>query len=431
VKQLLPHTEIAIMTGHGSIETAVQAMKLGAYDYITKPFRIEELKLLLQRMAEKVKLVAENQFLRDRVSTEMELSGIVGSSSKIQDVLRMVARLKDTRTPVLITGESGTGKELVARAIHYRGLLSKRPFVAVDCGSLVPTLIESELFGYEKGAFTGAYTSKPGLIALADGGTLFLDEIGELSIGLQSKLLQVLQDGKFSRIGAQEDTRSEARVICATNRDLKHEIAAGTFREDLFYRVNVVNITLPPLRERSIDIPELVEYFREHFNMMYNRRAMPLSASLMRLLQAYHWPGNIRQLENLIKRYVILGTESSISGDLAEPAPNNLDYDVPMEGPVSLKKITNQAVRRLEREIILKVLQAHHWNRRRAAEALKISYRALLYKIRDAGLSPHRTTVRSMPSDGNVPVQHDDLEPEAAASHTVEEMMPIAKVSNA
>jgi two-component system response regulator AtoC len=242
--------------------------------------------------------------------------------------------------------------------------------------------------------------------------------------------LQVLQDGKFSRIGAEEDTRSEARVICATNRDLKREIAAGNFREDLFYRVNVVNITLPSLRERSADIPELVEYFLAHFNMMYNRRALPLSASLMRLLQAYHWPGNIRQLENLIKRYVILGTEACISSDLAEPAPNNFDFEIPMEGPVPLKKITSQAVHRLEKEIILKVLQAHHWNRRRAAESLKISYRALLYKIRDAGLSPNRTTnVKSMQSENGAPV-HGDLEPEAAAEK-LENVVPIAKVSNA
>jgi len=357
-------------------------------------------------------------------------SVIFGVSDAMKKVQRDLASVASADVPVLIQGPSGTGKEIIAKLIHRASALSRGPYVKVNCPAIPDALLESELFGYEKGAFTGAYTSKPGLIALADGGTLFLDEIGELSLGLQSKLLQVLQDGKFSRIGAQEDTRSEARVICATNRDLKHEIAAGAFREDLFYRVNVVNITLPSLRERSVDIPELVEYFREHFNMMYNRRAMPLSASLMRLLQAYHWPGNIRQLENLIKRYVILGTESSISGDLAEPAPNNLDYDVPMEGPMSLKKITNQAVRRLEREIILKVLQAHHWNRRRAAEALKISYRALLYKIRDAGLSPNRATVRSMPSDGSVPVQHDDLEPEAAA-HTMEETMSIAKVSNA
>ena len=357
-------------------------------------------------------------------------SVIFGVSDAMKKVQRDLASVASADVPVLIQGASGTGKEIIAKLIHRASALARGPYVKVNCPAIPDQLLESELFGYEKGAFTGAYTSKPGLIALADGGTLFLDEIGELSLGLQSKLLQVLQDGKFSRIGAQEDTRSEARVVCATNRDLKHEIAAGTFREDLFYRVNVVNITLPSLRERSVDIPELVEYFREHFNMMYNRRAMPLSASLMRLLQAYHWPGNIRQLENLIKRYVILGTESSISGDLAEPAPNNLDYDVPMEGPVSLKKITNQAVRRLEREIILKVLQTHHWNRRRAAEALKISYRALLYKIRDAGLSPNRATVRSMPSDSSVPVQHDDLEPESAPG-PVEEIMSIAKASNA
>jgi len=193
IKRILPHTEIAIMTGHGSIETAVKAMKLGAYDYITKPFRIEEFKLLLGRMEEKVRLVTENQFLRERMNTEMDLSGIVGSSAKIEDVLRLVARLKDTRTPVLIGGESGTGKELVARAIHYRGAYANRPFVAVDCGSLVPTLIESELFGYEKGAFTGAVKSKEGLFQSAHGGTIFLDEIGELPLEMQAKLLRVLQ----------------------------------------------------------------------------------------------------------------------------------------------------------------------------------------------------------------------------------------------
>src|SRR5437588_3167520 len=227
VKQLLPRTEIAIMTGHGSIETAVQAMRLGAYDYITKPFRIEELKLLLQRMAEKINLVAENQFLRDRVSTEMELSGIVGSSSKIQDVLRMVARLKDTRPPVLITGESGTGKELIARAIHYRGLLAKRPFVAVDCGSLVPTLIESELFGYEKGAFTGAVKNKEGLFQSAHGGTIFLDEIAELPLEMQAKLLRVLQEKEVRPVGSNQRAKVDVRIIAATNQNLEAAYREG------------------------------------------------------------------------------------------------------------------------------------------------------------------------------------------------------------
>ena len=220
---------------------------------------------LLQRMEEKVKLVAENQFLRERVNTEMELNGIVGSSSKIQDVLRMVARLKDTRTPVLITGESGTGKELVARAIHYRGSFAKRPFVAVDCGSLVPTLIESELFGYEKGAFTGANRSKEGLFEAANAGTIFLDEIGELPLEMQAKMLRVLQEKEVRPVGSNQKTKVDVRVIAATNRDLEVAYKDGTFRKDLYFRLNVVTLHLPALRERKSDIPTLVHYFLDKF----------------------------------------------------------------------------------------------------------------------------------------------------------------------
>src|SRR5438067_674087 len=265
IKRILPHTEIAIMTGHGSIETAVKAMKLGAYDYITKPFRIEEFKLLLGRMEEKVRLVTENQFLRERMNTEMDLSGIVGSSAKIEDVLRLVARLKDTRTPVLIGGESGTGKELVARAIHYRGAYANRPFVAVDCGSLVPTLIESELFGYEKGAFTGAVKSKEGLFQSAHGGTIFLDEIGELPLEMQAKLLRVLQEKEVRPVGSNHRVKVDVRVIAATNRDLEAAYKEGKFRKDLFFRLNVVTIHLPALRERRSDIPILAQYFLNKF----------------------------------------------------------------------------------------------------------------------------------------------------------------------
>src|SRR5689334_23823644 len=309
VKQLLPRTEVAIMTGHASIETAVQAMKLGAYDYITKPFRIEELKLLLQRMAEKVNLVAENQFLRERVSAEMELSGIVGSSHKIQDVLRMVARLKDTRTPVLITGESGTGKELVARAIHYRGLLSKRPFVAVDCGSLVPSLIESELFGYEKGAFTGAIRSKDGLFQSAHGGTIFLDEIGELSQELQAKLLRVLQEKEVRPVGSNQKVKVDVRVIAATNKDLEAAQKEGKFRRDLYFRLNVVTLHLPPLRERRSDVTPLVHYFLDRFAP---GKTLGVSAAAMKCMLQYDWPGNVRELENCIERAVALGSQDSI-----------------------------------------------------------------------------------------------------------------------
>src|SRR3954451_22010481 len=264
VKKILPRCEVAVMTGHSSVETAVQAMKLGAYDYIGKPFSpLEELRLFLRRMADKIRLVEENQFLRERVDTETNLHGIVGSSAKIQDVLRMISRLKDTRTPVLITGESGTGKELVARAIHFRGSLANRPFVAVDCGSLVPTLIESELFGYEKGAFTGANRSKIGLFQSASGGTVFLDEIGELPLEMQAKLLRVLQEKEVRPVGSNQRTKVDVRVIAATNRDLETEYRNRTFRKDLYFRLNVVTIRLPALRERRTDIPMLVHWFLE------------------------------------------------------------------------------------------------------------------------------------------------------------------------
>src|SRR5690242_3978312 len=266
VKKLLPRTEVAVMTGHGSVETAVQAMKLGAYDYISKPFSpLEELRLFLRRMAEKIRLVEENAFLRERVDTETELHGIVGSSAKIQDVLRMISRLKDTRTPVLITGESGTGKELVARAIHFRGSFANRPFVAVDCGSLVPTLIESELFGYEKGAFTGAMRSKPGLFQSANGGAIFLDEIGELPLEMQAKLLRVLQEKEVRPVGSNQKIKVDVRIIAATNRDLEAEYRNGTFRKDLYFRLNVVTVHIAPLRERRNDIQELVQWFLSRY----------------------------------------------------------------------------------------------------------------------------------------------------------------------
>ncbi|HKV95512.1 MAG TPA: sigma-54 dependent transcriptional regulator [Candidatus Angelobacter sp.] len=379
VKQLLPHAEIAIMTGHGSIETAVQAMKLGAYDYITKPFRIEELKLLLQRMAEKVKLVAENQFLRDRVSTEMELNGIVGSSSKIQDVLRMVARLKDTRTPVLITGESGTGKELVARAIHYRGLLSKRPFVAVDCGSLVPTLIESELFGYEKGAFTGAMRSKEGLFQSANGGTIFLDEIGELSQELQAKLLRVLQEKEVRPVGSNQKVKVDVRVIAATNRDLEAAQKEGKFRKDLYFRLNVVTLHLPPLRERRSDITALVHYFLDRFAP---GKTLGISPEAMRCMLQYDWPGNVRELENCIERAVALGSQDVL--ELADLPPSVRAQQEPATVIEPLIGQTGQAVgnadlEELERDTIQRVFEQVQGDKARARKMLGIS-RATLYR---------------------------------------------------
>ena len=319
---------------------------------------------------------------------------IFGHSETMQSLRERMDKVASANVPVLIQGESGTGKDIIARMIHARSPWRTGPFVKVNCPAIPGTLLESELFGYEKGAFTGAYGSKPGRVELAHRGSLFLDEISELDLALQSKLLQLLQDGQFCRIGAQEDKKVEVRVVCATNRRLEEEIETGTFRQDLFYRINVVNLHLPPLRERRGDIEDLVAYFLEYYNRKYNCRARALSLDLMSALQKYHWPGNIRELENLIKRYVILGNEEVISSDLVGREQEVFNPDINLDGPISLKKLTRQATRELERKVILKVLQAHHWNRKQTARALSISYRALLYKIRDAGLPANRSKRR-------------------------------------
>ncbi|HVR22177.1 MAG TPA: sigma-54 dependent transcriptional regulator [Candidatus Polarisedimenticolia bacterium] len=323
VKKLLPRTEVALMTGHGSIETAVQSMRLGAYDYITKPFSpLEELRLFLRRMAEKIRLVEENEFLRERMDSETAVHGIIGSSAKIQEVLRVASRLKDTRTSVLISGESGTGKELIARAIHFRGAFANRPFVAVDCGSLVPTLIESELFGYEKGAFTGALKSKQGLFQSADTGSVFLDEIGELPLELQAKLLRVLQEKEVRPVGSNQRVKVDVRIIAATNRDLEAAYKNGTFRKDLYFRLNVVTVHVPALRERRSDIPMLVQWFCERYAPGADLR---VSNAAMKALMNYDWPGNVRELENCIERAVALGDGTLI--DLGDLPPSLASLD--------------------------------------------------------------------------------------------------------
>ena len=325
----------------------------------------------------------------------MPPESIVFGGTQMMCALReRLAKIAGANVPVLIHGESGTGKDIIARMIHAASPWRTGPWVKVNCPAIPGTLLESELFGYEKGAFTGAFGTKPGRVEMAHRGTLFLDEISELDMSLQSKLLQLLQDGQFCRIGAQEDKKVEVRVVCATNRKLEDEIAHGTFRADLFYRINVVSLYIPSLRERTSDLPELVAYFIDFYNRKFNARAKALSPDLMNSLRKYHWPGNIRELENLIKRYVILGNEEAILGDLRPREPDFFNSDIAVDGPISLKKVTRQAVHELERKIILKVLQHHHWNRKQAARALNISYRALLYKIRDAGLPSNRSSRR-------------------------------------
>ncbi len=374
IKQLLPRTEVAIMTGHGSIESAVDAMREGAYDYMEKPFRVERLRQLLQRMAEKVRLVAENQFLRERVSAETRLDGITGTSARIQDVLRMVTRLKDTRTPVLVTGESGTGKELIARAIHFRGPLAEMPFIAVDCGALVPTLMESELFGHEKGAFTGAMKSKPGLFQAANGGSIFLDEIGELPLEMQAKLLRVLQEKEVRPVGSNEKVPVDVRVIAATNRDLEAAYRAGTFRKDLYFRLNVVTVHLPSLRERRSDIPQLVHSFLDRYAPGEN---IQVSAAAMKCFLQYEWPGNVRELENCIARAVALGDHRSIDvADLPRTLQEAQDLDLSRQ---EASELSTTALADLERMTILRVFEQAGGDKSIAGKMLGIS-RATLYR---------------------------------------------------
>jgi two-component system, NtrC family, response regulator AtoC len=376
IKGVLPRTEVAIMTGHGSIESAVDAMKLGAYDYIEKPFRVEKMRLLLQRMAEKVRLVNENAFLREKVNTDENLDGIIGASAGMQDVLRMISRLKDTRTPVLISGESGTGKELVARAIHFRGALAKSNFVAVDCGALVPTLMESELFGYEKGAFTGATKSKAGLFQAANGGTIFLDEIGELPLEMQAKLLRVLQEKEVRPVGSNEKIDVDVRVIAATNRDLESAYRAGTFRKDLYFRLNVVTVHLPPLRERRSDIPMLVHHFLNRYTPGMHLHVTP--AAMKSLLQ-YDWPGNVRELENCIARAVTLGDHHTIDVRDLPPAIRTEQSVTHEITPQDASSLSTTALAEMERMTILRVFEQAHGDKALAGKMLGIS-RATLYR---------------------------------------------------
>jgi two-component system response regulator AtoC len=404
LKQRLPDVPVIMLSGHGQARTIVEAMKLGASDFLRKPFEVEELELAFQKALEKRALRAEVEQLRGRTRRESEMMILGGDNEKMREVREIIEQVADTDITVLIRGESGTGKELVARAIFQLSGRRDRPFVKVNCAALPSELLESELFGFEKGAFTGAQRRKLGKFEYANHGTIFLDEISEMHPNLQAKLLQVLQDGEFSRLGGESDVRVDARIIAATNRNLEEAVAEGQFREDLYYRLNVVTVQLPPLRDRRDAIPLLVDHFLRKYNEQYRKEVKQLSADTMTVLMRYPWPGNVRELENMVKRMVVLENEQAVLEDIAardasrgngrEPASGvdleGLDAELAEGKDVDLKSIAKRAAQLAEKRVIERVLSQTRWNRKEAAERLQISYKALLYKMKENGLSEGR-----------------------------------------
>jgi DNA-binding NtrC family response regulator len=340
-----PEVAVIVITGYGTIDSAITATRLGAADYVTKPFRAEELRSRVERVAQAVELQQENRLLREQLHTRPGFGGLIGLSTKMQHIYKMTERVSRHEYPVLILGQSGTGKELVARSVHFSGPRKNHPFVPVDCSSLVPTLIESELFGYVKGAFTGALQAKRGLLEAAHGGTLFLDEIGDMPLELQAKLLRALQEREVRPVGSTERRQINARIIAATNRDLETAIQRGGFRQDLYFRLNVVQLKLPALCERKSDIPLLVASFLEKFSGIHGMTRR-ISNDAMKCLMAYDWPGNVRELENAIERAVALGSTPIISVD---DLPSNLQYSTTLRAPdqneiLELKELERRAI---------------------------------------------------------------------------------------
>jgi DNA-binding NtrC family response regulator len=380
VRKLRPEIALVIMTAYATVDTAVQAIKNGAYDYLVKPFDPEELSLMIEKIAAQQELARENALLRKELKREFRFQDLVSKSPAMQAIFDLVRAAAKSNATILVLGESGTGKEVLARAIHAESPRSEGPFVAVSCAALTETLLESELFGHEKGAFTGALARRKGRFEQAQGGTLFLDEIGDISPKLQLDLLRVLEDRRLSRIGGNEVTQVDVRVVAATNRDLKKAVAQGKFREDLFYRLNVIPITLPPLRERREDVPLLVDHFLEQMNATSQKKIDGVSAEAMGLLMAHQWPGNIRELRNVLERGAVVSTSNVIQPEnlgLSEP----VRAPPPSEGPSALATLEE-----VEKRHIAFVLGEVHGNVTQAARTLGIDRATLYNKIKKYGL---------------------------------------------
>ncbi len=396
-----PDLPIVMITAHGTVDTAVEALKLGAFDYLTKPFDKDEVRQVVAK-ALKTRALAQEEATTEPIGATKDPGarfGIIGSSPGLTDLYAVLERVADTPTTVLITGESGTGKELVARALHEHSTRRDKPFIKVNCAAIPKELIESELFGYERGAFTGAVSSKPGRFELANGGTLFLDEVGEIPVEMQVKLLRALQESEFERVGGIKTIHVDVRLVAATNRDLKKLIAANAFREDLFYRLNVVSIRLPALRERETDIPLLVEHFLAKFNERLKKQVIGVEPEALDILSAYGWPGNIRELENVMERSVLFCDAQKLrvedlpgelrgfsSGSVAPPPTDLSTSGMPLSPEGGLKEHVKVAMSRLERDLVSRALKQTSGNVTHAARLLKISRKGLQLKMKELGL---------------------------------------------
>ncbi|MEK6599466.1 MAG: sigma-54 dependent transcriptional regulator [Deltaproteobacteria bacterium] len=375
-----PHATVVIMTAHGTINSAVEAMKLGAFDYLTKPFEMDEMLIVIKKAVERTNLHKENTLLREQLEERFSIDGIIGKSGVMQDVFKILKKVCGSNSTVLIYGESGTGKELIAKAIHYNSRRTDKPFMAINCAAIPETLLESELFGYERGAFTGAGARKTGLFEAAGSGTLFLDEIAEFSTSLQAKLLRVIQEREIRRLGGNENIKVDVRIIAATNKRLEDEIKAGRFRADLFYRLNIIALKLPPLRDRKEDIPELAEYFVKKCSNAGGRKVTGISREAMNLLINYTWPGNVRQLESAIERAILLADDTAFIETNLLPREvseciyptSKMDFEIPTGG-ISFEE--------LEREIIIKAMEKANWVIAGAAHLLGMSYKTLQYRL--------------------------------------------------
>jgi two-component system response regulator PilR (NtrC family) len=380
VKEVCPDTTVIMITAYASTESGVEAMKAGAYDYITKPFKVDEIKLIIKNALEKKRLEVENLLLKKEFRERYSFGNILGNSPEMLRVYDLIEKIGPTKTNVLVEGESGTGKELVAKAIHYQSPRREKPFIAITCGAIPDGLMESELFGHMKGSFTGAIVNKAGLFEMADGGTVFLDEIGELPLAIQVKLLRVIQERSFRRVGGTEDITVDVRIISATNKTLEEEVQKGNFREDLYYRLNVLQIRMPPLRERLSDVPILARHFLDKYAKEHGKDVKGITTVAMRILEGYSYPGNVRELENVIERGVALEQGVQLSAE-SLPGFKQLTY-IPPEG-LDLE----EAIGKYEKALIVSALDKVGGVKKRAAKLLNISFRSIRYRLEKYGLN--------------------------------------------